>query len=181
MSDDARTNLAVGIASDSAGFIRCECPHCGLNFKQEGETDAIQDAVSWSVYRYLSTQGLDTEPGATSGPRQICCPYCARRGEQQDFIHPEIANYIQTTAVREMLEPMLAEAFRGFDDLGHSGGLISIKVSGSMRRSQRPISGPEPDDQVVVQCLACQERFKVDESWKGTIWCPTCQHELLPQ
>jgi hypothetical protein len=55
-----------------------------------------------------------------------------------------------------------------------------VTVSEQSSRSPRPISGPEAADQVVIVCLACRYRFKVDERWRGTVRCALCSTELLP-
>jgi hypothetical protein len=170
--------LSVGLVSDESGFLRSECPHCGLNFKQHVDPAAFQDLLG----AYIAQNISDVEDKATSrSSKATICPYCGHRADGQSFLHSEMSQYIIRVIRREVVEPRLEKMAKDFvKGLPRSGGMVSVTVSGTFHRSQRPMLGPESDDQVIICCLSCQERFRVDECWRGQVQCPSCGNKMLP-
>jgi len=181
MTDEIHRELLVGIASDGVHFVRYQCPGCGLDFKLKGDASAQQDALSWWLQETVREGGAHTRESDADLPREdTYCPYCSSSGPRQQFFHPEVVNYIRQIARREIIEPMVAKLFGGFAAGLRSSKYVTVTVSEQSARSPRPISGPEPPDQVVIECLACKCRFKVDECWRGSVRCALCSAELLP-
>ncbi|MDC3988387.1 hypothetical protein [Polyangium jinanense] len=183
MEHDTTLRFMVSLACDTREFFRWQCPHCGLDFKLKVDADATQDVLASWMSRYLSTQGVkdqdDTE--SITAPTLTTCPYCGTASERQDFVHPQVAQFIRAFAFREVVEPLVTKMFRDFASGIKSSKHLTVKASFSEARAQRPLSGPEPDDQVVILCLACRQEFTVEESWRGTVACPGCQTVLVPQ
>lgn len=183
MTEDSNKHFLITVAADSGGFLRWQCPGCGQDFKLKGEVSEQQDALAWWLQQSLrdaEVASSDQDP-PSSDSKSTCCPYCAKLGPRQDFVHPETVSYIRRIARREIIEPALFKMFRDFGSGLHSNSFIKVTVSGPSVRSPRPISGPEPDDLVPILCLQCGGTFKVDNGWRGTVHCPTCHTELLPQ
>jgi predicted RNA-binding Zn-ribbon protein involved in translation (DUF1610 family) len=180
MDKDPKYQFMVGLAYDTREFVRWQCPHCGLDFKLKAEANATQDVLATWMRRYLSSQGVHDEDDAVERPTSTSCPYCATTAVRQDFVHPDVAQFIRHFAFREIIEPLVSNMFRGFASGIKSSKFLTVKNSSSDFRAQRPMSGPEPDDQVVVRCLECQQSFTVEESWRGTVTCPACRATLLP-
>jgi len=177
-------SLEVSLACDNSGFLRCECPHCMLEFKEAIDPSSMQDILSLTVTRYLSENGVKSSETDSHipFPSPRWCPYCEHESEQQNFIHSETHSYISQIARREILEPLVAKLFDGFDSHQHRNNkFFSIQITSSFTRSQRPISGPESDDQIIINCLDCKKRFKVIEQWSGIIRCHFCGIELSLQ
>lgn len=175
--DERNSNISIGVACDASGFMRRQCPRCSLEFKEEVSADSIQDPLSAFVRRSLDLK----ETGPDSSEDQASnrsCPYCAHKGTYQDFFTPELTAMVLRIARREIISPLLERAFSGLN--GSGGGFLSISVT-TPPRGQRPITGPEPDDQVIVCCLACAKRFRVSEGWRGSVNCPYCHVTLFPQ
>lgn len=176
------TSIGVSIACDHSGFMRYECCKCALEFKEAVDADSMQDILSASVTRSLSEQGVESdEPAKDSSIPNRCCPYCHYQAPRQDFIHSEVSSYLKHVVQREIIEPLISKMFSGFASGTRNTKFFSITMTHSPSRSQRPFSGPEPDDQIVVRCLECKQRFKVFELWRGSIWCTYCETELFPQ
>lgn len=180
MQGNPPKHLLIGLASDVGGFLRWQCPHCGLDFKLKGAVEAQQDALGWwiqaSIGQVEETAESDALPLA-----ELCCPYCTHIEAKQRFAHPETVSYIRRIARREIVEPMVKEMLSGFGSKLKSSKHVRVTVSQPAVRSTRPISGPEPNDMVAVSCLACGGVFKVDEGWRGTVRCCLCRRDLLPQ
>lgn len=175
---DSTKTLHIGLPTDASGYLRHECPSCGLEFKVKGDESRFTDALGWWVSKALSENGVADPATPHSAPvSKMTCPYCQNCSEAQDFLHAEYRAYVRRITLREIAEPMifaaLADMERAFS--GSSRGLISIKMeAGSRHRSPRPMAGPDPDDLARVRCERCRERFKVMIGWPGGVYCPAC-------
>ena len=168
-------HFGVTVSCDPSGFFRRECPSCDLVFKEAADDADLLDPLTPPVTRLI--------PPAEQGPRERArstCPYCGHTDDSQDFMAKDMIDILKRTALREILEPKLIEMFRDFGKGFPTRGPISLKVSGHLTRSQRPLPGLEPDDQVIVRCVGCASRFKVYENWRGTLHCPSCGTEIQP-
>lgn len=181
MTDDAQRQLVLTIAADSKDFLRKECPRCGLEFKLKGETTGQNDELSWWLEETIrgTEDAADQHEEPSGGLARIACPYCADHRPKQEFTHPELLNYIRRIVRREVVEPKLAMMFQAFASGFQASKHLKVKTSEPSGRSPRPVSGPEPDDQVAVRCIGCSGDFKVHEGWRGTVVCPFCSAELL--
>jgi ribosomal protein S27E len=182
MTDETTQRFLIGVAADADDFVRQQCAQCGLDFKMKVDPSDQNDGLSWWFQEAVrEASGGDEESNPYSAEQKVYCPYCGTTAPPQDFVHPEVVSYVRRMAHREVIEPMLAQLFQGFTSGLRSSKYLKVTVTQATSRSPRPISGPEPDDQVRVRCLACHEQFKVDESWRGSVFCAACRTELLPQ
>ncbi|MFM2162317.1 MAG: hypothetical protein RLZZ383_1829 [Pseudomonadota bacterium] len=177
--------LHVGLPLDPSGYLRHECPGCGLEFKIAGDEARFTDALDWWASKVLVESGVaDPSEGSGTGG-SMACPYCETDSTPQDFLHAELQSYVRRVALREIVEPLIFQALRQMEErfarLPRGRGMFSIGIkveAGSRHRSPRPIAGPDADDMVRVRCLGCDERFKVIEGWAGAIRCPVCAASL---
>ena len=179
-SDASRRTFDVALALDSGRYLRLQCPHCGLDFKiQQPECDLADTLSSWLSEKFDTANAAEDGADAGTGDK-VRCPYCEWTTVGEEFAHPDVRDYLQRIAQRECIEPILTEFLDGLDKMFRSSRSVTVTRSGSLPRTIRPIFGPEPDDQVAIRCLACSVRFKTEEHWRGTVWCPSCATELLP-
>ena len=79
--------------------------------------------------------------------------------------------------MREVVLPMMRNAFSGLDDTGSSGGFISVRFEYSRSMDPpRPFHGPEPPDMKIIKFLCCGKKAKVADNWyliEGCIFCGT--------
>jgi hypothetical protein len=168
-------HFGVSVACDPSGFFRRECPQCDLVFKEAADDAELLDPLTPPITRLI--------PSEEHGPRErarITCPYCGHKNDSQAFLAHDMLAILKRTALREVFEPKFFDMLRDFGKGLPTSSPISVKISAHHSRSQRPLPGLEPDDQVAVRCLGCSSRFKVYENWRGTLFCPTCGIELQP-
>jgi hypothetical protein len=180
VTDETTRHYLIGVPVDSADFLRHQCPVCGLDFKLKSDPVDKQDSLSWWLHESVREAVKESVPTPKPSTADTFCPYCVNAGPKQDFVHPEVVRFIRAIARREIFEPLVTKLFKGFTDGFRSSRNLQVTVSHSSSRSPRPISGPEPADQVAIVCLTCGKSFKIDEGWRGTVRCPLCSTELLP-
>lgn len=178
--------LHISLPLDPSGYLRHECPGCGLEFKIRGDEARLTDALEWWASKALVQSGVADASEDDGSVGSMVCPYCDTTAAPQEFLHTELQGYVRRVALREIAEPMIFRALRqmeqSFSSLSRGRGMFSIGVkveAGSGHRSPRPISGPDADDMVRVRCLGCDEPFKVVEGWTGAIRCPACAASLV--
>lgn len=178
--------IHIGLPLDPSGYLRHECPGCGLEFKIAGDEARFTDALAWWASKALVESGVADASEDCGSVGLMACPYCDTAAAPQDFLHTELQGYVRRVALREIAEPMIFQALRqmeqSFSSLSRGRGMFSIGIkveAGSRHRNARPIAGPDADDMVRVWCLGCDEHFKVVEGWTGAIRCPACAASLV--
>lgn len=175
-SDNERGALGFGLPGDASGYCRHECPSCMREFKTVFDETQLQDVLAPWITKLAAESEHDDRNDATTSTQMISCPYCAERAPAQEYLHPEYQAYLVRLVRREIVEPKIAAMMDSFADSmrGLRSRFISVKVDSSRTRSPRPIAGPDPDDMLRVVCLACDERFKINDRWRDHVVCPAC-------
>jgi uncharacterized C2H2 Zn-finger protein len=182
MPENATQRFLIGVAADAQDFLRRQCPRCGLDFKQKGEPDQKHDSLAWWLQETVREEAASAKAEVPLPSGTLThCPYCGASDQSQAFVHPELVSYIRQIARREIIEPAIEKMLASFSSRLRSSKYLKVKVTAPSGRRPRPISGPEPDDQLRVRCLACGDVFKINEAWRGAVTCPSCSATLLPQ
>jgi hypothetical protein len=142
--------ISVPIELDDEGFLRRECPHCEREFK------------------WMSSD--DSEPVAAEGYH---CPYCNRQADTDSWFTKPQLEYLEATAMREVVGPMFEELEQSARRNNRSSGMMRVRFErGEMPAAVKPT---EVNDMRRVD-FAChpKEPVKVMEDWVGDIHCLIC-------
>lgn len=148
MDDEYEISVSVPIPRDSDGFVRRQCPNCGLQFKWH-DGPANEDAEHQPV------------------PTTYSCPLCGQPAAVNSWNTAKQLELIQRMAmplVMEQVQDDLEALFRGTGGLRYNRGDEEITL--------QPDPLTEPDDMVIVTS-PCHgfEPMKVPEDHAGPLHC----------
>jgi hypothetical protein len=164
--------LEASISTDDA-FMRRACAKCGLHFKTEASPDQFASILQPMVSRATRDYGLSGEADDEGDEEAVGlhCPYCCERTPAATAHTEETYAYVKRLIYREVVMPMIRNAFGGLRNSRSS--FVSITYEkGTL--PPRPIHGPEPPDMLEVRFLCCSKSAKILPEWLGTITCPSC-------
>lgn len=166
----------LSISTDRDRFLRRTCHSCGRDFKTEIDLADLAWALSPQFQRVGIEIGVkrDQEEGEPK-KTYLHCPYCNHIAETSDMLTEELRAYIHRHLMREVVLPMMRNAFSGLNDTRRSGGFISIRVEYSRSIDPpRPLHGPEPPDMKIIEFLCCGKKAKVADNWGHVEKCIFC-------
>ena len=175
-------NIKISLETDTSGFLKTSCPNCDLEFKIYVEEESYQDILAWAACHELDKYGLEHNSSSNKPESVLYCPYCRHEAPMQNFYHKDHVDYAIQIVQREIVEPMLKPLLNTLNNVskGTKNSMLAIKVSANFARTQFPLYGPEPDDQLIIRCLSCTEKFKICETWPSTVRCIRCGSLLNP-
>lgn len=179
--DDSKFSFNLNVSIDRDKFFRRTCPKCGRDFKTGINEADIAWAVAPQIRRMgLELGGLNEQDPTETKSNELWCPYCECRSEVSETLTREITDYITRLVMREIVLPMTNNLFSGLEDIGGSGGLISIRIEHSRSiYPPRPIHGPDHSDMKIIEFLCCKKKAKISEGWHGTSLCVFCGHPVI--
>ena len=140
--------LSVSMPTDENGMIGRKCPskECQKYFK--------------------------LKPG-TGMPTDIChCPYCGTEGNASDFLTDEQMEYVESIAVKHVVEPLMDNFKRSVESLNYSTRNSFIQLKFSVNAPNfRVHSYSEKDIETDVTCDSCGLEFGVFGVFAS---CPDC-------
>jgi acid stress-induced BolA-like protein IbaG/YrbA len=147
MMGNSRT-IRVSLPTDEQGMVgrQCPSPECGQYFK--------------------------LKPG-TGLPIEDCgCPYCGTRADSSDFMTADQSEYVESVALRQVLEPSLRDFKHAIEALNRptSRSLIQLKFSVNLP-ALRLHSYEESEVETDVTCDNCGLEFAVFGVFAS---CPDC-------
>jgi DNA-directed RNA polymerase subunit RPC12/RpoP len=142
---DDQISVSVSIPTDDDGYVRQQCPSCGREFKAPVEDDELVTPEH--------------------------CPYCGHQDDQW-FTQEQMEQFEAQAlaAVMPQLNADLKKMARGVER--SSGGLLTMDVKGD--DVDVPVMAPEAPDMAIVTSPCCDASLKLEESWSGTSYCPSC-------
>lgn len=184
-NSDGLVSLSVTVSADRDLFTRRSCPKCGLEFKILADDNELSWLLNEQVRRQFDenespTPSENAEPTLTT---EFCCPYCESVFDSKKSFTEETMNYARRMVHREIIIPMLNDAFGDLEDSfggnRSSGGLISISFQHNRQiKPPRPFHEPEPADMKIVHFLCCGRKAKIMENWEWTKLCVYCQSKI---
>lgn len=155
-------NIELKLPMDDDGFLRRECPKCEREFKAVVEQRANGAAPKTAQDTYF-------------------CPYCAQSSGAGSFWTKAQVEFIQGTAMHQVVGPKLKKLFGRFKEMeSRSNKFVKVKVTEG-RGPEQPAPLKEPNDMVRVEPPCHPEPVKVVESWTGDVACLICgkPHKVL--
>lgn len=158
--------IKAPIQTDSDGFLSRECPFCHKLFKIKPE---IGEVKSDDEEPAEQNENEDTEVNAE--PVEQCCPYCGQKASGESWLTQEQKNY-----TRVYVENLAAKIFNDFSaDLeSQFRGNKYVSFKANSVPQEEPWISPEPNDMRIFDLPCCKRPIKVEDDYKGTIFCPYC-------
>ena len=164
----------ISFPLDKDGFFRRECPLCCKEFKLLLDKKELDDLVD-SFMLEKEEDEINSEDSNVP-QEEFVCPYCGQKAAASDWWTQEQLAYIRIF-VKNVMANMLNEHLirplrRNFNR--PSSGPISVRFEGKEMEEQEPWISPETDDMDVFELPCCQRKMKIDDSWKGKVYCFFC-------
>jgi hypothetical protein len=175
---DSKLNFSMSLSLDRDHFLRRSCPSCGREFK----TEIDKADLAWAVAPQIQRIGLEIGVSART-PKEnpqpesvLCCPYCEHSAPASEMLSEETVSYLRRQMIREVVLPMMRDAFSGLEDIGGgTGGFISVRFEHHPSvYPPRPLHGPELPDMKIIEFLCCGKRAKVADGWNAVAKCVYC-------
>lgn len=157
--DAAENRLDFGLALDTGGFVRRECPSCGRHFKVAGREE------QGVVLATLAGMVPHANAGEIPPSLRCWCAYCGHRAPATAFLTPAQRVYLEDCA-RRLDSFVQIEQMRVVDPV-EAVAIRSPPVPAAIRP-------PEPDDLCAVPLLCCGESLKLKPGWQEGFFCPRC-------
>lgn len=155
-----KLSVSVGIETDESGYVDKQCPNekCEFIFKVHGEdwSNALNDASVW-------------------------CPLCRHEAPSDQWFTNDQIEHAKAEAfavVKGKIDNSIRSGAKKFNQRQPKNSFISmsIKASGSPKRTYTIPAKAAEVMQLEIQCESCQSRFAVIGS---AYFCPVCGHNSV--
>ncbi|MCJ7777397.1 MAG: hypothetical protein MUP16_03695 [Sedimentisphaerales bacterium] len=142
----------------------------------------LDDLAQKGVDSFILEEEAETNSKDTNAQQEECfCPYCGQLAPDNSWWTKEQLAYMNVFAKNIMVK-MFNEHFirplrRNSSRL--SSGLISMRFEGKEMKEQEPWISPETDDMDVFELPCCQRKMKIEDDWKGKVYCFFCGFPFL--
>jgi len=170
--------MSISLPLDKDGFLRRECPLCCREFKLLLEEKELGDLAQKGIDSFLLEEKETENDSDDSDDQQkeYICPYCGQASSDNSWWTKEQLAYINIFAknimARIVNDHLVRPLKRKFSS--SSSGLVSMRFKGEEMEEQEPWISPETDDMDIFELPCCQRKMKIEDSWKGKVYCFFC-------
>jgi len=166
----------IKIPLDDEGYLRRECPFCMNEFKILPKEEDLDGSEPENLEQFMIEEdkkdGIDDE----SSENEVFCPYCGQQAEEDQWFTQEQADYINSITqniVADLINDNLINPLKR--NLGGSSrGMISVEFKGDAIEKENEWVSSDLNDMMIFELPCCQSSIKIEDDWKGTVYCFFC-------
>lgn len=173
-------NINVSIPLDEEKFLRRECPHCVQEFKIQMSSEVLKNLAEKGIASFL-TDDDNNKPDDDEEITKYFCPYCGQEALKTHWWTQEQLSYMRVYAKNIMAKIFNEQFIKPMNrNFNKSSGPFSISFKGSEMKYEEPWISDEINDMRVFDLPCCNEKLKINEDWRKSVFCFYCgfEHEM---